>query len=133
MRKEILKNSFDKDINFDNLEEAKEYYLISEEQLKELGNGEDEVERNKEIESAESLEELADVLNKYSDICDNGSQWNVEVYEEKYEIMKRSIEVAYKDRKSIAQGITSEDEWADSELVESFDTLEEAREKIKRL
>lgn len=129
MRKEILKNSFDKDINFDNLEEAKEYYLISEEQLKELGNGEDEVERNKEIESAESLEELADVLNKYSDICDNGSQWNVEV--QKYEIMKRSIEVAYKDRKSIAQGITSEDEWADSELVESFDTLEEAREKLK--
>lgn len=73
MRKEI-KNSFDKDINFDNLKEAKEYYLISEEQLKELGNGEDEIERNKEIESAENLEELADVLNKYSDICDNGSQ-----------------------------------------------------------
>lgn len=47
MRKEILKNSFDKDINFDNLKEAKEYYLISEEQLKELGNGEDEIERNK--------------------------------------------------------------------------------------
>lgn len=131
MRKEILKNSFDKDINFDNLKEAKEYYLIPEEQLKELGNGEDEVERNKEIESAENLEELADILNKYSDICDNGSQWNVEVHEEKYEIMKRSIEVAYKDRKSIAQGITSEDEWADSELVESFDTLEEAREKLK--
>lgn len=131
MRKEILKNSFDKDINFDNLEEAKNYYLTSEEQLKELDNGEDEVERNKEIESAESLEELADVLNKYSDICDNGSQWNVEVYEEKYEIMKKSIEVGYKDRKSIAQGITSEDEWADSELVERFDTLEEAREKLK--
>lgn len=77
----ILKNSFDKDINFDNLEEAKKYYLKSAEQLEELDNDEDEIERNKEIESAENLEELADVLNKYTDLLDNGSHWSVHIIE----------------------------------------------------
>lgn len=78
---EILKNSFDKDINFDNLEEAKNYYLKSAEQLDELDNDEDEIERNKEIENAKNLEELADVLNKYTDLLDNGSHWSVHTVE----------------------------------------------------
>lgn len=77
----ILKNSFDKDINFDNLEEAKKYYLKSAEQLEELDNDEDEIERNKKIESAENLEELADVLNTYTDLLDNGSHWSVHTIE----------------------------------------------------
>lgn len=77
----ILKNSFDKDINFDNLEEAKKYYLKSAEQLEELDNDEDEIERNKKIESAEDLEELADVLNTYTDLLDNGSHWSVHTIE----------------------------------------------------
>lgn len=77
----ILKNSFDKDINFDNLEEAKKYYLKSAEQLEELDNAEDEIERNKKIESAEDLEELADVLNTYTDLLDNGSHWSVHTIE----------------------------------------------------
>mgnify|MGYP000979381026 CR=1 FL=1 len=77
----ILKNSFDKDISFDNLDKAKNYYLKSAEQLEELDNDEDEIERNKEIESAENLEELADVLNKYTDLLDNGSHWSVHIIE----------------------------------------------------
>lgn len=77
----ILKNSFDKDINFDNLEEAKKYYIKSAEQLEELDNDEDEIERNKKIESAEDLEELADVLNTYTDLLDNGSHWSVHTIE----------------------------------------------------
>lgn len=73
----VLKNSFDKDINFYDLADAKQYYLTSEEQLIELDYDENFVARNNEINNSESLEELADVLNIYSSICDNGSNWFV--------------------------------------------------------
>ena len=73
----VLKNSFDKDIEFYDLTESKQYYLTSEEQLIELDYDKDLVERNNEIENSESLEDLADVLNRYSNVCDNGSNWFV--------------------------------------------------------
>lgn len=73
----VLRNSFDKDINFYDLADAKQYYLTSEEQLIELDYDENFVARNNEIVNSESLEELADVLNTYSNICDNGSNWYV--------------------------------------------------------
>ena len=71
----VLKNSFDKDINFYDLADAKQYYLTSEEQLIELDYDKYFVARNNEINNSESLKELADVLNIYSSICDNGSNW----------------------------------------------------------
>ena len=73
----VLKNSFDKDINFYDLADAKQYYLTSEEQLIELDYDKYFVARNNEINNSDSLEELADVLNIYSSICDNGSNWFV--------------------------------------------------------
>lgn len=90
-----LKNSFDKDIYFEDLEEAKKYFKPSEEKLEEhlnmdpsefLGDPEDfeEYKNNfywyaEKIEYAKTLEELADVLNEYSDIYGNGSRYSVEV------------------------------------------------------
>lgn len=86
----ILKNSFDKSINFTDLNKAKNYYLSSDEQLAELLDPDNYcgsdfesykkkvLEREKEIKEAESLEELADILTRTSDWADNGSQWYVE-------------------------------------------------------
>lgn len=90
-----LKNSFDKDIYFEDLDEAKKYFKPSEEEMEEylnmdpaefLGDPEDfeEYKNNfywyaEKIEYAKTLEELADVLNEYSDIYRNGSRYSVEV------------------------------------------------------
>lgn len=83
-----LKNNYDKEIEFENLEEAKAYFLISEEQLKDLTDnyeGDDfeynkkrVLQREQDIKDANDLEELADVLNDYSDNYDNGSTWFVQ-------------------------------------------------------
>lgn len=83
-----LKNNYDKEIKFENLEEAKAYFLTSEEQLKELidnyegddfeYNKERVLQREQDIKDANDLEELADVLNDYSDNYDNGSTWFVQ-------------------------------------------------------
>lgn len=83
-----LKNNYDKEIEFENLEETKAYFLTSEEQLKELIDnyeGDDfeynkkrVLQREQDIKDANDLEELADVLNDYSDNYDNGSTWFVQ-------------------------------------------------------
>lgn len=83
-----LKNNYDKEIEFENLEETKAYFLTQEEQLKELIDnyeGDDfeynkkrVLQREQDIKDANDLEELADVLNDYSDNYDNGSTWFVQ-------------------------------------------------------
>ena len=129
----ILKNSFDKEISFDNLEEAKSFYLSPFEELENLS--EDELERKNEITNAENLDELAEALNKNSDNLDNGSTWTVETIGSniKYEIKKRSIEVLYRNRKDIMEGVTSSCDDGDDELIEVFDefSLNEAKAKLR--
>ena len=68
-----LKNNFDKEISFKSLEEAKKY-LKPNSDFSEL---EGYAEYTAEFEEAASLEELADVLNKYTDTFGNGSEWYV--------------------------------------------------------
>ena len=61
-----LRNNFDKEVAFDDLNNAKNYYLPNTEEFSE------EKEYAQEIEEAETLEELAEVLNKYTDIFSDG-------------------------------------------------------------
>ena len=80
----ILKNGFDQEVWFDDLEMAKSYYAPVE-QLQEnefLGdNFENYVKQYneciQEFDEAKTFEELAIVLNKYTDMFDNGSEWRV--------------------------------------------------------
>ena len=86
---QTLKNSFDEEVEFTDLNEAKEYYMLDTEMLEEFLNpaeysGDDfeeykqsVLDREKEIRGAKTMEELADVLNKYS-LLDNGSEWYIE-------------------------------------------------------
>ena len=71
-----LRNNFDKEICFSNLEDAKAYYTPSLEECSETTDDRftDYIEK---IKDAESLDELADVLNEYTDVCNNGSTWYV--------------------------------------------------------
>jgi len=68
-----LRNNFDDSIHFDDLKIAKRYYKPTEELFL--------IEKHKkysiEIEESKTLEELADVLNRYTDICDNGSHYYI--------------------------------------------------------
>lgn len=68
-----LKNNFDKEISFKSLEEAKKYLKPSED----FAEVEGYTEYSAEFEEAANLEELAEVLNKYSDLFGNGSEWYV--------------------------------------------------------
>ena len=65
-----LRNNFDTEIAFADLEEAKKYYMPDLEELPECA------EYAQEIENTESLEELASVLNNHSDEF-NGISWFV--------------------------------------------------------
>lgn len=80
----VLKNGKDDEVMFDDLEIAKKYYMPTEDPKKDeyLGNDFEEYVKlynqyKEEIEEAETLEELASVLNKYTDIFDNGSEYFV--------------------------------------------------------
>lgn len=66
-----LRNSIDYEARFTDLAEAKHYYAPD------LAEFPEETEYAREISEAESLEELADVMNKYSDEFDNGSSYSV--------------------------------------------------------
>lgn len=91
--KELI-NSFDKEVSFTNLEDAKQYYYPNAEIDKGTKNAEDFLGEPSEfpeylkqwdeykdaIKSAESLEELADALNKWSNIFDNGAVYSVKEY-----------------------------------------------------
>lgn len=81
-----LRNKFDKEINFTDLKKAKTYYLPEDEKSCEeeeyTGDNYEEYckdyeEYKEEIMKAENLEELADVLNKYTDEFDNGTEYFV--------------------------------------------------------
>ena len=48
----------------------------------------------------------------------------------KYEIVMKRTEISFKDRKNIKEGCTSDAQ--DPEQIKSFDTLEEAREVLKK-
>lgn len=48
----------------------------------------------------------------------------------KYEIVKKSKEITWKDRKEIAEGCTMDD--AEPETIASFETLEEAKKELKK-
>lgn len=68
-----LKNSFDYEVQFTDLEAAKKYYMPD---LRELP---EEREYAEEIKESDTLEELADVLNKYTDLYYNGSTFSVKI------------------------------------------------------
>ena len=77
-------NSFDKEAEFESLEEAKEYYYPEMEMTEEEYTGDNFTEHlkaweeyKKGIKVAESLQELAGVLNRYSNEFDNSSIWEV--------------------------------------------------------
>lgn len=84
-----LVNDYEKEISFENLEEAKAYYLPSEEVNKDMRNREyylgDDFESYLErwdeyisdIKNANSLQELCDVLNRNTDEFQDGSMWKV--------------------------------------------------------
>lgn len=81
-----LINDFDNEINFENLEDAKKYYLPENEIpciLEEyLGDDYESYciqykQFKADISNANSLIELADILNTYSDIFLNGSEYTV--------------------------------------------------------
>lgn len=81
-----LRNDVDDAVSFDNLEEAKKYYIPEAkfpcEKDEFLGSDFDFYceqfnEYKTELSKADSLEELASVLNKYTDTFDNGSEYRV--------------------------------------------------------
>lgn len=67
----ILKNSFDDELEFDDLEKAKSYFMPD------LSEFPEESELAEGIEAALTLAELSDVLNAYSDNFGNGSRYFV--------------------------------------------------------
>lgn len=89
MKIKELRNNFDSEVSFTDLQKAKNHYLPNAEKPCEpddyLGDDyEYECELwqkyKTEIESADTLEELAKVLTKYSDRFDNGSEYFVKIF-----------------------------------------------------
>ena len=81
-----LKNKFDREISFDNLQEAKQYFYPKTEKPCEpeeyLGDNYESYCKvfqayKVEIKAAGNLDELADVLNRYSDAFDKGSEYYI--------------------------------------------------------
>lgn len=66
-----LRNNVDNEARFTDLAEAKKYYMPDLTQFPEAE------EYAEEISESGTLEELADVLNKYSDDFGNGSEYKV--------------------------------------------------------
>ncbi len=65
-----LRNSFDKEIAFSDLEEVKVYYGTIDDNL---GNDYDYVSYKTEVQNANSLDELAEILNHYTDVYEIGT------------------------------------------------------------
>lgn len=85
-----LRNSVDYEIGFTDLEEAKAYYLPSEELDADVKNPDSYIgtgafedylknweDYKADISDADSLEDLANVLNRYTDEFGNGSSYTV--------------------------------------------------------
>jgi hypothetical protein len=68
-----LRNNVDRGTTFNEneLEKAKIYYIPDVDEFPECKEYADE------ITEAETLDELASVLNKYTDVYENGSSWSV--------------------------------------------------------
>ena len=84
-----LRNNFDTEVCFSDLEEAKRYYYNDaefpcgrEEYLGDDWNDYCEQWKayNNGIKEADSLEEFAEVLNTYTDVFDNGSEFYVKEF-----------------------------------------------------
>lgn len=80
----IIERSNDKEAYFDDLEKAKEYMIPADELSEEDYLGDDFEsyaksfeEYKAELKDAESLEELAEVWNKYTDTFNDGSEFKV--------------------------------------------------------
>ena len=73
----ILKNGFDQEVWFDDLEMAKSYYAPVEQLQENEFLGDNFENYVKQYNEAKTFEELAIVLNKYTDMFDNGSEWRV--------------------------------------------------------
>lgn len=69
-----LRNNIDKDTTFTDLREAKNYYAPNLEEFPECK------EYTREIEGAGTLEELAKVLNKYTDTFGDGRNHTVKEF-----------------------------------------------------
>lgn len=69
-----LRNNIDKDVAFADLKEAKNYYAPNLEEFSECK------EYAREIEEAGTLEELAQVLNKYTDTFSDGRNHTVKEF-----------------------------------------------------
>jgi hypothetical protein len=85
MKYKILKNTFADETSFENLEEAKHYFTPKAEEIKDaeesgLYDMDDYREYINGIKNAESLEELAEILNSRTDEYSNGTEWRVEEY-----------------------------------------------------
>lgn len=72
-----LRNNFNTEIAFDNLAEAKYYFEPDLAEFPDLAGYAEYVE---EIAASETLEQLADVLNHYSDDFGNGSTFYVKEF-----------------------------------------------------
>ncbi len=81
-----LRNNLDKAITFEKLEDAKNYYLPKQTKPchkdEYLGDDYEEFcrqyeEYKEEITASETLEELADVLNSYTDTFEDGREYKV--------------------------------------------------------
>lgn len=109
MKTKELRNTLDSTITFENLEEAKHYYLPQQVEVERdefLGDDKEYAEYCKqykeyadEILSAESLEELATVLNHGTDLFGNGSEYKVVEYgKEKFnEMMEETKKLLVQD------------------------------------
>lgn len=83
----ILVNSKDAEIAFTNLDGAKFYYCFTDFEIADFlsdYNGYDKInynillkKYNNAINETSTLQELANVLNEYTDVLDNGSYYNV--------------------------------------------------------
>ena len=74
MKNDTLRNSFDPDINFTDVNEAKNYFLIDDTTE---WFSEDDKAFNGELTACEDLSEVADVLIRYSGTLGNGSHYTV--------------------------------------------------------
>lgn len=71
-----LKNSFDSEVEFTDLEKAKNYYMPN---LEEFSDDEEYQEYLESIKECNSLFDLASILNNYTDMYGNGSTFSVKV------------------------------------------------------
>lgn len=68
-----IRNKYDVELRIETVEKAKNYFVTNE-------NDEDSVKFNIELNESENLEEIVNVLNKYSDLIGDGSEYYINEY-----------------------------------------------------